>query len=120
MARGCPARLRAAWASSLRVPTRRREVRAPVAVALTVTLSATAVLLPAVATAPATAAAPAGCETAQRVYGPFRSVAKPADLLPGPLVAHAVEPAGPRTVYLADPRGVASYGGTSGSRAPFR
>ena len=49
-----------------------------------------------------------GCETAERQEGAFRSVAKPAALLPGPLVAHAVEPADPRTVYLADAHTVAA------------
>jgi hypothetical protein len=42
-----------------------------------------------------------GCETAQRTQGAFRSVPKPS-LLPGSLTAHAVEPADPRIVYLAD------------------
>ncbi|MEX2289573.1 MAG: hypothetical protein WD794_04500 [Mycobacteriales bacterium] len=49
----------------------------------------------------------AACQTAHQIDGAFRSVDKPDDLLPGPLVAHAVEPADPRTVYLADPTRVA-------------
>ncbi len=54
-------------------------------------------------TPPAAQGAPGtSCQTSSRVEGDFRSVSKPPSLS-GPLVAHAVEPADPRTVYLADP-----------------
>jgi hypothetical protein len=78
--------------------------RVPVLIAAAGLLAVTA--LPSSGTA-VHAAVPTGCTTEQRVEGPFRSVAKPDELLPGPLVAHAVEPADPRTVYLADPANVA-------------
>ncbi|WP_323794291.1 vWA domain-containing protein, partial [Nocardioides sp.] len=68
--------------------------------------SVIAVALPAATglTPPAAQGAPGGttCGTSSRIEGDFRSVSKPPSLS-GPLVAHAVEPADPRTVYLADP-----------------
>lgn len=78
----------------------RLHLPAPLTCALLM-LGLVATAAPAASAAPPTHAA-AACQTAQRVEGAFRTVDKPTDLLPGPLTAHAVEPADPRTVYLAD------------------
>lgn len=79
---------------------------AMIAAALVVTfgvLAGVAPTVPAAAAPPAARAAP--CESPRSVEGPLTRIDKPASL-PGPLVAHAVEPYRPEVVYLADDRRV--------------